>query len=154
MRLSTVLPVAAVFSALPISVAARPHSKGQPGLADFYALGCPNTTNPYASERERLDALNDFGMLLYTNHSVAAAYGFYAATNFINHAPEVPGDGTAIAIATQTPMLTAPGESTKILRSFAGSNSTLSEFGFIHFEGIAPGYGVGVIGQKSSLIPT
>ncbi|MCJ1316556.1 hypothetical protein MMC15_001877 [Xylographa vitiligo] len=125
-----------------------PSQRSQPEIAgispEYYSLGCPrNTTSPHATQREQLEALISYAQLLYIEQDVAQAYHTHAATNFINHAPEVPGDGTAIAIATQTPML--KGGSVQIQRQFTGYNLTGTAFGVTYFKGISPVEGVGVI---------
>lgn len=129
---------------LPLLALARPLAPRNGVSNDYYNLHCPtNTTKPHTSQHEQLLALIAFGNLLYTEQKVAQAYNTYAAVDFINHAPEVPGDGTAIAIATQTPML--KGGSVQIQRQFVGVNLTNTAFGVTYFKGINPVRGVGVI---------
>ncbi|MCJ1479036.1 hypothetical protein MMC13_007720 [Lambiella insularis] len=136
--------IALFFAFLPLLSLALPLVPRNGVSDDYYNLHCPtNTTKPHASQHEQLLALIAFGNLLYTEQAVAEAYNTYAAVDFINHAPEVPGDGTAIAIATQTPML--KGGSVQIQRQFTGVNLTNTAFGVTYFKGINPVEGVGVI---------
>ncbi|MCJ1289692.1 hypothetical protein MMC34_001225 [Xylographa carneopallida] len=125
-----------------------PSQPSQPDIprfsSEYYSLGCPqNTTFPYATQKQQLEVLIRYAQLLYVEQDVAQAYHTYAATNFINHAPEVPGDGTAIAIATQTAML--KGGSVQIQRQFTGYNLSGAAFRVTYFKGISPVEGVGVI---------
>lgn len=103
--------------------------------AEYKALGCPTGTKPWASERQQLAALTDFANLLYIQKAVDKAENTYVAADFINHAPEVPGDGRALAIATLKPMLNT--STIEIQRIFVGRNADGEAFGVTYFKGIS-----------------
>ncbi|MCJ1380349.1 hypothetical protein MMC17_003452 [Xylographa soralifera] len=134
------LTLAVSLFLLPLLSTARPFKSHQ-----YRSIHSPHQPRSQSSQPEflKLEALINYAQLLYIEHDVAQAYHTYAATNFINHAPEVPGDGTAIAIATQTPML--KGGSVQIQRQFAGYNLTGTAFGVTYFKGTSTVEGVGVI---------
>ena len=124
-----------------LSSTAIAHPKGT--TKEFYALGCPSTTKPHASQSEQLTVLTNFANDVFVQHNVATGYNTYAAKNFINHAPEISGNGTALAIATQGPML--EGGTVELQRIFAGKDADGYSYGTIHFKGINPKLGVGAI---------
>ena len=70
---------------LPLSVLAR---RPRASVAEYYSLGCPSSTKPYASLEEQLEAITDYGDLLYLQKKVDTAEATYVAKDFINHAPE------------------------------------------------------------------
>lgn len=109
----------------------------------YHTLGCPSTTKPHASHREQLSVLNNFANLVYVQHNVAQGYNTYVAKDFINHAPEISGNGTAIAIATQTPMLI--GGHVNLQRVFVGSDENDVDYGTVHFQGFSVRFGEGDI---------
>lgn len=86
MRVSTI--VAAAVSAT--SVIAHRGGPGRPGPVDpeYYSLGCPGSTKPWASQKEQLEAITEYGNLLYVQKNIPTAEYTYVATDFINHAPE------------------------------------------------------------------
>ena len=119
---------------------------------EYYSLGCPKSTSPWASKEQQLQAITDYGNLLYLQKQIETAEYTYVATNFINHAPEVPGNGVALAIKTLTPML---GTSTiEIKNVFVGSNATGSDFSVTYFKGTSSVQGVGVIADIWRMIGT
>ena len=120
--------------------------------AEYKALGCPNGTRSWASERQQLAALTDFANLLFIQKAVDKAENTYVAANFINHAPEVPGDGRALAIATLKPMLNT--STIEIQRIFVGHNANGEAFGVTYFKGISQVLGVGVIADIWRMIGT
>ena len=134
MLLSTLL-----LAVLPSMVLANPRYRN----SDYYRLGCPSTTKPHAHQHEQLTVLTNFANEVFVQHNLETGYHTYAAKNFINHAPEISGNGTAIAIATQGPML--KGGTTELQRIFAGKAADGTSYGTIHFKGISVKLGVGDI---------
>lgn len=82
---------AVVAAALPLltSVIAGPYHRPGPVPSEFYTLGCPNSTRPYASKEQQLQAITEYGNLLYLQKAIETAEYTYVAQDFINHAPEV-----------------------------------------------------------------
>ncbi|MCJ1412853.1 hypothetical protein MMC19_006953 [Ptychographa xylographoides] len=94
--------------------------------SEFIALGCPNTTSAIATETQQLDAIKDFANTLYINKKPQIAFNKYVATDLINHAAEVPGDGAALALATVGPLI---GASTITLEQiFVGQDRAVTFF--------------------------
>ncbi|CAF9915576.1 MAG: hypothetical protein HETSPECPRED_002528 [Heterodermia speciosa] len=137
--LCTMLLPTLLLAALPSTVLAHPRYHN----SEYYTLGCPPTTKPFASQHEQLTVLTNFATEVFVQHNLDQGYNTYAAKNFINHAPEISGNGTAIAIATQGPML--KGGTTEIQRIFAGRDANGTSYGTIHFKGISLKLGVGDI---------
>ena len=145
--LTTLLALPLFTLSSPITPRWTPHHQ------DYYNLGCPqSTTSPWASQHEQLVVLNNFANLVFVNHDVAQGYNTYAAKNFINHAPEISGNGTAIAIATQGPMLA--GGSVQLQRVAMGSDLNGVDYGTIHFRGLSPVRGEGDIAGIFRLVGT
>ena len=94
-----------VLAVLPLlsSASVTPYHRPGPVSSEYYTLGCPNTTKPYASQRQQLQAITDYGSLLYLQKQIDTAEYTYVAKDFINHAPEVyrpsPIDPSTEAIA-------------------------------------------------------
>ena len=128
-----------LLAALPSTVLAHPRHADN----EFYTLGCPSSTKPWASQREQLSVLTNFANLVFVQHNLDEGYNTYAAKHFINHAPEISDNGTAIAIATQGPML--KGGSTQLQRIFAGQAADGTSYGTIHFRAVSLKLGVGDI---------
>lgn len=131
--------------ALPLSTLASPLvTRWTPHKQDYYTLGCPkDTTKPYASQRQQLKVLNTFANEVFVNKDVATGYNTYAAKDFINHASEISGNGTALAIAIQTPMLA--GGHVNLQRVFVGEDESGVSYGTIHFQGFSVKFGEGDI---------
>ena len=121
-------------------------------ITEFYTLGCPNSTKPHASQHEQLIAVNDFANLLYLQKQIETAEYKYVAKNFINHAPEVPGNGIALAIQTLKQLL--PTSTIEIQRIFVGKDINGKSFSTTHFKGISSVQGVGDIADIWRLIGT
>ena len=102
---------ASALALLPLLSAASPfpsakHSPPVPSnTTEYYALGCPNTTCPYATEAEQLEAAQNFAELLFVEKRISDAFNGYIAQDLINHAPDVPADGAAVAEQTVTGLL-------------------------------------------------
>lgn len=143
MLLST-LSIAFLFSAVPTFATSK--------SSEYDTLGCPAGTKRYATQRQQLAALTDFGDLLYLQKQVAKAENTYVAANFINHAPEVPGDGRELAIKTITPLLNT--STIEIQRRFVGQDADGQSFGVTYFKGISQILGVGVIADIWRMIGT
>ena len=120
--------------------------------SEYYSLGCPKSTKPHASHREQLNAITDYGNLLYLQKQIDQAENTYVATDFINHAPEVPGNGVALAIKTLKPMLNT--SMIEIHNVFVGSNAAGQDFSVTYFKGISSVQGVGVIADIWRMIGT
>ncbi|MCJ1328213.1 hypothetical protein MMC10_004889 [Thelotrema lepadinum] len=73
--------------------------------SEFVTLGCPNTTVAVASSAEQFDAANNFAQMLFIQKKIPQAFSTYVATDLINHAPSVSGDGAALAQSTVGPLL-------------------------------------------------
>ncbi|MCJ1410621.1 hypothetical protein MMC19_004707 [Ptychographa xylographoides] len=129
-----------------------PYGSPTASLAEYYDKGCPSTTQPFATWLEQIDTLVSYAHYLYILQDVSTAYTTYAAENFTNHAPEVPGDGTAIVIEVQTPML--KGGSVQIQRQFVGYNASGTAYGVTYFRGVSTYEGVGVIADIWRMIGT
>ena len=121
-------------------------------FTEFYTLGCPNSTKPHASQDEQLVAVNDFANLLYLQKAIETAEYKYVAKDFINHAPEVPGNGIALAIQTLSKLL--PTSTIEIQRIFVGKDINGKSFSTTHFKGISSVQGVGDIADIWRLIGT
>jgi len=95
------------FRALALSLVLylSPISTAPVYTAEFTALGCPNTTSPIATATEQYNAISDFSQLLYIEHQAAQAFNTYIAKHLINHAPDVAGDGAALALSTVGPLI-------------------------------------------------
>ncbi|CAF9934402.1 hypothetical protein IMSHALPRED_009696 [Imshaugia aleurites] len=149
MHLTFILP----FLALAITTLSAPLETRKWGPDEYYSLGCPtNTTKPYASQYEQTEVLNTFANEVFVHQEVALGYDTYAAVNFINHAPEVSGNGTAIVIPFQTAEL--KGGSVDLQRVFVGTNLTGTSFGTIHFRGNSVAFGEGDIAGIWRMIGT
>jgi len=85
MHFSTV--VAAALSVTSF-VGAAPGHGHHADVSEYYSLGCPKSTKPYASKEEQLQAITEYGQLLYIQKQIETAEYTYVATDFINHAPE------------------------------------------------------------------
>lgn len=96
--------------------------------------------------------MNDYANLLYTQKKIQTAEDTYVATSFINHAPEVPGNGTALAIQTLSKLL--PTSTIEIQRIFVGRDSNGTSYSTTHFKGISSVQGVGDIADMWRLIGT
>ena len=120
--------------------------------SEYYTLGCPKPTKPWASQREQLAAVNDYANLLYTQKQIQTAEDTYVAKQFINHAPEVAGNGTELAIQTLSKLL--PTSTIEIQRIFVGKDSNGVSFSTTHFKGISSVQGVGDIADIWRLIGT
>ena len=113
----------------------------------------PESTKPHATQAEQLEAITKFGQLLYLQKEVETAEYTYVARDFINHAPEVPGNGRALAIETLVPMLKT--STVEIKNVYAGArNATGSEFSVTYFKGNSSIFGVGVIADIWRMIGT
>ena len=108
------------------------HGYGSGSSDEFNSLGCPNTTKPNASPSEQLAAWYDFADLLYTQKNVAGAFGKYVATGYINHAPEIPVNGSAAAVAELSQFV--PYSTTFIRNLFVGYNENGTAFGTAHVK--------------------
>ncbi|KAL8832838.1 MAG: hypothetical protein Q9191_000022 [Dirinaria sp. TL-2023a] len=152
MRFSTL--TTSILAALPLASQASPfNTPWAPHIQDYFTLGCPeNTTKPFASQHEQTKVLLAFATDVYVKHLLNQGYDTYAAKDFINHAPEISGNGTAIAIKTQGPMLA--GGSVQLQRVFAGADENGVSYGTIHFKGISPVRGVGAIAGIWRLVGT
>lgn len=53
--------------------------------SEYYSLGCPPSTKPWASQKQQLEAITDYGNLLYLQKQIDTAENTYVATEFINH---------------------------------------------------------------------
>ena len=146
--LSTTLISTLLLSLLPSATLAHPSGQTK----EYYALGCPNTTKPHAYQREQLEALTIFSNKVFVEHDLTYGYNTYAAKNFINHAPEISGNGTALAIAIQGPMLV--GGTVELQRIFVGKDIDGVSYGTVHFKGINPKLGVGAIAGIWRMIGT
>ena len=87
MHFINILAVALPLLAIPGSVIAN--LAHHPVNPEYYKLGCPNSTKPYASKEQQLQAITNYGNLLYLQKKIETAEYTYVATDFINHAPEV-----------------------------------------------------------------
>ncbi|KAL8792812.1 MAG: hypothetical protein Q9195_004541 [Heterodermia aff. obscurata] len=119
---------------------------------EYYSLGCPSSTEPRASQKQQLDAITDYGNLLYHQKQIDSAENTYVAKQFINHAPEVPGNGTDLAIKTLKPMLAT--STIEIQRVFVGSSADGTDYSVTYFKGISSVRGVGVIADIWRMIGT
>ena len=119
---------------------------------EYRRIGCPDSTKPYASHKEQLEAITDFGNLLYLQKQVETAEYKYVAKDFINHAPEVPGNGRDLAIQTLVPMLAT--STIEIKNVWAGRNATGADFSLTYFKGDSSVFGVGVIADIWRMIGT
>ena len=126
---------------------------GYGGLdSEYYSLGCPSSTTPRASQKQQLDAITDYGNLLYLQKQIDTAESTYVAKQFINHAPEVPGNGTDLAIQTLKPMLAT--STIEIKRVFVGTDADGADYSVTYFKGISSTRGVGVIADIWRMIGT
>ena len=120
--------------------------------SEYYSLGCPSSTKPWASQKQQVDAITDYGNLLYLQKQIDTAENTYVAKQFINHAPEVPGNGTDLAIKTLKPMLAT--STIEIQRVFVGSSADGTDYSVTYFKGISSVQGVGVIADIWRMIGT
>ncbi|KAG7008226.1 hypothetical protein G7Y79_00006g018460 [Physcia stellaris] len=150
--LSKMLLPTLLLALLPSTTLAYGRHWNKDSIKDYYTLGCPTTTKPHASQQEQLSVLTTFANEVFVQHDVTTGYNTYAAKNFINHAPEITGNGTALAIAIQGPMLA--GGKVELQRIFAGKDANGTSWGTIHFKGINPKLGVGVIAGIWRLVGT
>lgn len=75
----------------PSNAAVAPHN------AEYVALGCPSSTTPIATESEQHAAALDFAQKLFIQKNTKGAFAHYVARDLINHAPDIPSDGAAVA---------------------------------------------------------
>ena len=87
MHFTNILAAALPLLMIPGSVIANPAH--HPVNPEYYSLGCPKSTRPYASKEQQLQAITDYGNLLYLQKKIETAEYTYVANDFINHAPEV-----------------------------------------------------------------
>ena len=120
--------------------------------SEYYTLGCPNSTKPFATQQEQLVAVNDYANLLYLQKQIVVAENKYVAKDFINHAPEVTGNGRDIAIAILSKLL--PTSTIEIQRIFVGKDINGVSYSTTHFKGISSVQGVGDIADIWRLIGT
>ncbi|KAI4203603.1 MAG: hypothetical protein LQ346_001750 [Caloplaca aetnensis] len=110
--------------------------------SEYYSLGCPNSTKPFASQQEQLQAITNFDNLL-VQKQFKAAYNTYAATNFISHVARIPGNGTALAIQYLVPALA--NTTLTILDVWVGLNAQGDVKSTTYFKGNSQARGLGVI---------
>lgn len=127
--------------------------------SEYYSLGCPNSTKPFASQQEQLQAITNFDNLL-VQKQFKAAYNTYAATNFISHVArvstarsmasrniltkhQIPGNGTALAIQYLVPALA--NTTLTILDVWVGLNAQGDVKSTTYFKGNSQARGLGVI---------
>ncbi|MCJ1444673.1 MAG: hypothetical protein MMC23_005175 [Stictis urceolatum] len=94
-----------LLSTASAAAAPAPVADSNTNNPEYYALGCPKSTKPYASTDQQLSALNDFTHKLFDLNNASLAFGDHVAEKLINHAPDAAGDGTAAAEAAIAPML-------------------------------------------------
>jgi len=87
MHFSTVVAAALSVASFAGAVPGRGHHDSE-SVSEYYSLGCPKSTKPYASKEEQLQAITEYGQLLYIQKQIETAEYTYVATDFINHAPE------------------------------------------------------------------
>ncbi|KAL8905266.1 MAG: hypothetical protein Q9207_002737 [Kuettlingeria erythrocarpa] len=115
----------------------------EPGkTSEYYSLGCPKSTKPQASQKEQLEAITNFNNLL-VQKQIATAYNTYAATNFIQHAARIPGNGTALAINYLVPTLATT--TITILDVWVGTNAQGVTKSTTYIKGDSQVRGLGVI---------
>ena len=144
-KLCSTIPL--LLSSIPLLISATGSS-----LDEYQSLGCPSSTRPYASKNQQLKAITDFADQLYIQKAVAKAENTYVAEHYINHAPEISGDGRAVAIAALTPRL-----NTSIIefqRIFVGRDVNGVSYATIHFKGNSQSLGVGAIAAIWRMIGT
>ena len=88
-----------ILSLLPFTFSLPFHS------SEYTTLSCPNTTTPIATTDQQLAAIISFNTLLFLNKKSSQAFATYVATDLINHAPDVPGDGSKLAHDTISGLL-------------------------------------------------
>ena len=120
--------------------------------SEYYSLGCPSSTKPWASSQQQLDAITEYGNLLYLQKQIDTAENTYVAKQFINHAPEISGNGTELAIKTLKPMLAT--STIEIQRVFVGSDNSGNDYSVTYFKGISTVQGTGVIADIWRMIGT
>ena len=149
--LSTNMRVSSLCLAIPF-LALNVVAHGVGYNSEFYTLGCPESTKPYASQEDQLKAIIDYGKLLYLEKKIEEAESTYVAKDFINHAPEVPGNGTALAIETLSKML--PTSTIQIQNQYVGVNVHGVSYSTTFFKGISSVQGVGAISDQWRMIGT
>lgn len=120
--------------------------------SEYNSLGCPSSTTPWASQKQQIDAITDYGNLLYLQKQIETAENTYVAKQFINHAPEVPGNGTDLAVKTLKPMLAT--STIEVQRVFVGSSADGIDYSVTYFKGISSVQGTGVIADIWRMIGT
>lgn len=89
MYLSTVVAAALSITSLVGAAPGHGHGHDDDGdVSEYYSLGCPKATKPHASKEEQLQAITEYGQLLYIQKQIETAEYTYVANEFINHAPE------------------------------------------------------------------
>ena len=111
------------------------------GGEEFKSLGCPKTTKPWATAQEQLHAVTNFYDTLFGGNPVKA-FTQWTAKDFINHAPDVTGDGQAAAENAVDGLLATSKEEIKNI--FVGKNWRGTDFAHVYFKGINS-HGVGAI---------
>ena len=123
------------------------HALPKQGSGDYYTLGCPSTTKPWANHHEQLEAVTSYYTELFSGQ-INTAFDTWAAKKFINHSPEVKGDGTAVAKAAVSGLLATSKE--ELLNIFVGKSANGTSYASVYFKGINP-RGVGAILEVSLL---
>ncbi|CAF9914281.1 MAG: hypothetical protein GOMPHAMPRED_008120 [Gomphillus americanus] len=134
------LCVSALVCAAPFPALPWERSTAYDG-GEFKSLGCPRTTKPWATPREQLYAVTNYYDMLFGGNP-AKAFAQWTAKDFINHAPDVTGDGRAAAEKAVDALLSTSKE--EIKNVFVGKNSSGVDFAHIYFKGINS-HGVGAI---------
>lgn len=142
--LLTILYATALASAIPQPNKEWPE-KNHSG--DYYSLGCPSTTKPWASRQEQLDAVTTYYTELFSGQ-VDTAFDTWTADNFINHSPEVKGDGKVFAKAAVSGLLSQSKE--EILNIFVGKSQAGISYASVYFKGVNA-KGVGAILEASPI---
>ena len=110
MHLSSALAAGLSLFSVAASSPLQPRATPSPASthsSEFQTLGCPNTTSPIATEYEQFVAANTFAQTLFVQKKVSQAFSTYVASDLINHAPDVPGDGAALAQSVVSGLISA-----------------------------------------------
>ena len=107
---SVVLVCAALVTAspaAPLAIRSTTPAATGPSSSEFITLGCPKTTVPVADEALQFTTAKTFSQMLFVDKKISEAFSCFIARDLINHAPDVPGDGAALAQATIAPRLSS-----------------------------------------------
>ena len=94
--------------------------------SEYTTLSCPNTTTNIATTDQQFAAITSFNTLLFQEKQSSKAFSTYVATDLINHAPDVPGDGSKLAHDTISGLLEV--SDVEIEQVFVGQDHSTTYF--------------------------